>query len=751
MKTRGRQGLSRCAIGVVGLVAAVCVLALFLWVRPQENIHAMIPASLQEQIELFEKSPLNSKFFITAAGADAEANAEAISAVQESLLREKLIQPPFSAGAEMGERLFKALPFRFLPSDEQAALALLQPENARAQMQKNYERLLSFESFIFRPLIQLDPFNFTSLMARKLAGLGEGLDLQYQGGVLTAKEGEIQIGVFDMSRAPDFHTVKKIEQIFAQVRRDFPAAAELFYMGSVRYTAENIAAIRGDLLRVTLLGLFGLGLVFAAFLRDRRALIIYLLPVLVLPPAALVTWLIFGNISGITLGFGSVVMGLSLDYAVYVFFAMRQANGDLSVPFQLRKHLLCNYTTSCLCFFALLFSSVELFRQLAVFSISGLTVALVLALKIFPPFWTNLSAVSSYRLTIKPLAKKAAVVGCVLAVLAGMYGITHLSAVTDLESLSASSPLFRRHQQILREVLGAAEQENALLFVKGKTEDEALTRNEEISARLPRPLVVSELFPSVQARRQHVAHWQAFWKEHSAQAKKIIVKETTRLKMAPQSFDPFFNYLEQVPQKDTLDVSAFYNPVVSLSDGSFAIANRVPNTPIYRQLADKENVVFLSAEEIQHTLLTRMRKEALKIVLLALFFNLIAALAVLRSIKKTLLAFLPVLVAACITFALLAVVDIKINLFILVFLPLLMGLGIDYGLFQVLKCEEASRRPYYPQEALLTAALSTLAGFGVLITARHGVLFMMGLSSFLGVGGALITAVFVLPSFLEEN
>ena len=82
-----------------------------------------------------------------------------------------------------------------------------------------------------------------------------------------------------------------------------------------------------------------------------------------------------------------------------------------------------------------------------------------------------------------------------------------------------------------------------------------------------------------------------------------------------------------------------------------------------------------------------------------------------------------------------------------------MGLGIDYGIFQIMKERSAGGafQNAYPPAALAAAALSTLAGFGVLALAKHGVLFIMGLSSFLGVGGALLAAYFILPVFLERQ
>ena len=74
---------------VAVLLAAVTGLSVvFLCrVRPDENIHAMIPAKLLRQVELFEHSPLNKKIFV---GVTADSAEEAFSAAES--LRNRLAE-----------------------------------------------------------------------------------------------------------------------------------------------------------------------------------------------------------------------------------------------------------------------------------------------------------------------------------------------------------------------------------------------------------------------------------------------------------------------------------------------------------------------------------------------------------------------------------------------------------------------------------------------------------------------------------
>ena len=103
------------------------------------------------------------------------------------------------------------------------------------------------------------------------------------------------------------------------------------------------------------------------------------------------------------------------------------------------------------------------------------------------------------------------------------------------------------------------------------------------------------------------------------------------------------------------------------------------------------------------------------------------------------------------TFLVFWLAGIQVNLFILAFLPLLTGLGVDYGLFQVIKHRAGHNSVLYPQNALVAASLSTFIGFGVLALAEHNVLFIIGLSACLGIAGAALSALFLLPPLLEAE
>ncbi|MEW6489180.1 MAG: MMPL family transporter, partial [Thermodesulfobacteriota bacterium] len=130
------------------------------------------------------------------------------------------------------------------------------------------------------------------------------------------------------------------------------------------------------------------------------------------------------------------------------------------------------------------------------------------------------------------------------------------------------------------------------------------------------------------------------------------------------------------------------------------------------------------------------------------------ALLGLRSPTRALLALLPAALASGATFGLLGLLGIPLNPMNFVAVPLVLGLGIDDGLHLV---TQAWKRPEQPIAAILAESgwavtcttATTLAGFGALLTARHGGLVSLGGLVCLGVALSWAATVVVLPPLLR--
>ncbi len=122
-----------------------------------------------------------------------------------------------------------------------------------------------------------------------------------------------------------------------------------------------------------------------------------------------------------------------------------------------------------------------------------------------------------------------------------------------------------------------------------------------------------------------------------------------------------------------------------------------------------------------------------------------------KSMHYAILAALPLGVGVLQMFGLLGVLEIPLNPANLIALPLILGIGVDYGVHIVHEFRE-QKGPYRISAgtavAVLVDALTTLVGFGSLMIATHQGLQSLGRVLTLGVTCCLFTSLVMLPAML---
>ncbi len=139
----------------------------------------------------------------------------------------------------------------------------------------------------------------------------------------------------------------------------------------------------------------------------------------------------------------------------------------------------------------------------------------------------------------------------------------------------------------------------------------------------------------------------------------------------------------------------------------------------------------------------------------AAIYALLVILAVLvidfKSLRMAALAAVPLGIGIVQMFGLLGWLNIPLNPANLIALPLIMGLGVDYGvhiLHEFRECKGPYRMSPGTAVAVLVDALTTLVGYGSLMVATHQGLQSLGRVLTLGVTCCLFTSLIMLPSAL---
>ena len=128
-------------------------------------------------------------------------------------------------------------------------------------------------------------------------------------------------------------------------------------------------------------------------------------------------------------------------------------------------------------------------------------------------------------------------------------------------------------------------------------------------------------------------------------------------------------------------------------------------------------------------------------------------LAVLRSVRGTVLSLAPVVLGVLWTLGAMRVLGLEFNLANVWALPLIVGTAAEYGVNIYVRFLEglAHNGPRFPPSVIwgvIVSWLTTIAGFGSLMVAHHHGIFSLGLLLSVGSTASLIASVLVLPVLL---
>jgi predicted exporter len=496
-------------------------------------------------------------------------------------------------------------------------------------------------------------------------------------------------------------------------------------------------------------------LVWLAF-RSLRPIVLVALSLLVGCAAALtVTALVFGKVHLLTLVFGASLVGVAEDFGIH-YFATRQAQPAQprwSVMRALLPGLALALTTSVLAYLVLGLAPFPGLRQMAVFSSVGLAAAFLTVLCWFP--WLDRGRVASSRFAdavahsldrIPTLRLRPGLLGVGLVVaifLAG--GLACLHSNDDVRQLQGSPKVLVDAQRELGRLL-ALPSPAQFYLVRGQDAEQVLQREEALKQALA-PLVsqaaiggwraVSDWVPS-QARQQADAAL-------TAQAESAVLADVAqqlgerlnRSAFAPQALllAPWLAHPASLVARSLWlgDVDGQMGSVVMLQ----GVAGPASLPRLAQAAQGLDGVRWVDTTANVSALLGRYRVTMLGL-LAAGYLAVFLALSW-RYGRDAWRAWVPTLLASGLSLALQGFTGLPFQLFNVLALVLLLGMGVDYGIFLL---EHRGDRSAWLAIAL--GAASTLLSFGLLALSATPALQAFGFTMACGV-----TLVWVLSPFFR--
>ena len=762
----------------LGLLSAILILVSALaatTIRMQEDISAMLPdrgSSVTRDFELLQSAPFARRAVINLSSAKGDQQSlvsaadQLANALDPQLFGKVASGPDTAMQTRLLPWLIQALP-ALVTEDELAKLAdRLEQGGVEQRLEENYAKLLAPEGWALKKLIRSDPLGLHTLGLEKLRYLNLIPGMRVIEGHFISNDGHNALLLAEPPIAiTDSAGARLLEAEFARAAAELPENIQATLTSGHRYTLANAESIQADLWWILSLSSLAILALFGIFLRNLRALFVFLLPVCVVCIAALAVAACFPVVSAITIGFGAVLLGITIDFGLHVYFALR--HGKRPAVEKLRevvRPVLFGGLTTLAAFAVLLGSDLPGQRQLAVFAIAGITVALLLALWVLPHLVPHGEAPELKVSSTAPRQLKRRnwlLGGWLLLLILCAAQSQGLKIDGDLRSMSLIPEELVAAETQLRNTWGDF-RGLAMIWSERDDMDATLELNYQLFQLLrtkypeETPVSLAALLPPRSVQLQNLANWQDFWQ--SAQGQAILTRLLAKAKQLgfnQQAFAPFLASLEKpagVQSLESLNRAGLAEISRTLVSDGHGLLTLVPDLPgLGEQITEhfSTGVIAVSPGGFRTALSKAIGHDFQRFIASALVAVGLLLVVLFRQLKTVLTAAVPVLTGLTVMFGVMASVGMSFNLFNVIATILVIGLGIDYGIFMVCRLRDGLDRA--TDRAVLVSGLTTLAGFGALALARHPALHSIGVTVLLGIGAALPAALLVIPALFRAE
>ena len=495
----------------LALVGVLALLATFASVAPrlriETNLLALLPSTAETRVQLDAVKRFadrSSRELVFVVGTASRENLRATGlAVADTLMKsgafarvEFLVDDRYiaAARAERDQRT-ALLATRQRGQLERGDLAALERESLRAA----YTPLAFTRPFS----ISDDPLGLASAaFAEELPGTGRA---RLEGDILVARDDSHAWTIVRATSAGDPYRTETHARVMEAIglaklaARSVAPDAEIAGSGVILHAAAAAGKAQDEVATFGGLDLFAVVVLIVLVFRQLRPLVVTLLTIGIATSAAILAChFVFGEVHILTLTFGTSLIGVSVDYAMH-YFVNRMPSADKE-PHNIVPALILGCTTTVAGYLTFLIAPIPGLRQIALFSAAGLATACAIVILLYPhtlewlsrvfrrlrlerdappravPRWVaRLAGVRVEELLPRPVAWGLLALIAAVAV----FGILRLESRDDVRALQRPPPELVAAEQKVRGLLGVGF-DTRFVLVTAPTPEEVLQRLEAL-------------------------------------------------------------------------------------------------------------------------------------------------------------------------------------------------------------------------------------------------------------------------------
>lgn len=668
----------------------------------------------------------------------------------------------------------------------------IQPDSIQEALTSVKGQLLSPSGTFIQEFLISDPLFITSRFFQELGAQQGKSNFHLEEGLLVSNDGKtvmiVAVPSFDSGNSGKSSELVAILESFKESWKASYPTTNFTYFGNFEIGARNAAQVKKDTFYTML---FAITAIIAILLLYYRK---WLIPVYILLPTlfgGLFSLGIIGwtrdNISGISLATGSVLIGITLDYALHFFTHLKHSRSIRETIADIAFPMLTGSFTTIAAFVALLFANSPVLRDfglvacLALFGAGFFTVfilpVMITATKFdfekgfgkdiqFSFYSRKEQWIHRFRFPLTFLA------------IALTYFFLHHSENVQFEDNLNKLSLYTEdiaEKELLFTQLNSAEEKRIYLFATGSSFDAAKQANFAAYQELNKQYHATKisqftstapyLIPST-ILKEKTQEWNHFWQtnQRSSTTLSLLNQAATTQGFELSSFDRFRTFIqsptlptEEVDEQGLLASIGLHNLVDSTNQQYTIVSTlTVPNKyldEVKTTFSNLEGVRIFDRGAIANAMISNVKEDFNYLLGITAGLVFLSLLIIYGRIELTLLSFMPMAISWIWILGLSALLDIRFNFVNVVVSTFIFGLGDDYSIFTTdgllnrYKTGKSSLTSY--TSAIIISALTTIIGTGTLFFAVHPAIHSIAAISVIGISCIVLFSVVFQPLFFK--
>jgi len=571
--------------------------------------------------------------------------------------------------------------------------------------------------------------------------------------------------------------VDKLYKTQESLNRVYAESVSSEYYGSTVIAVANASQIKHDIQFTVSIALTVLLIILIFFYRKLLIPIILLIPTLFGALLAIVVlYVVKGQISAISLGIGSVLLGITLDYALHILTHFKNNNDVKQLYKDVTKPILMSSITTAVAFLCLLFLKSEALKDLGIFASVSVISASIFALVFIPqvyrvkklkqhPKKTIIDSAANYRFH----KNKMLAGGLIILFIISVFTYKNVIFDQDITKINFQTDALKQTEKKLDKLMNFASK-SIYVTAYGSTIDETLTVNDSIFKNLialkkNNDIIsissIGSVVLSKKMQEEKINQWNSFWNlQKKTELQENLIESGTKLGFKTSSFQPFYNVLvKKFTPIDLADYKSmntlFLEEFISTKSDNFSTAVSMvkvkdKNLKKVVDVLDKlPQTVVIDRQHINETFLGSLKDDFNKLIGYSFIAVIVILILFFRSFELALITIVPIALTWILTIGLMGLLGITFNIFNIIISTFIFGLGVDYSIFMtngLLKKHKYGTKDLATYKtSILLSVITTILGVGVLIFAKHPALHSISLVSIIGILSAVLIAFTIQP------